>query len=441
MPKLSITAAAPGAATAGDPYVALHGNGGYRVTRYDLTLTYRMSSNRLVARAEISAVATQPLTRFTLDLAGLRVSKVSVNSHPAAKFTQPGRKLHIWPAMPLAVGAAMVVVISYSGNPGPIGGRWGQVGWEELDNGVIVAGQPTGAPTWFPCNDHPSDKASFRIGITTDSPYYALANGVLTDKKKAASQTTWVYEQQEPMATYLATVQIGEYEMVELTSKPVPTRGLIPTSKRSQFKADFGRQGDMVAYFGSVFGPYPFAAYTVVVTADDLEIPLEAQGLSIFGANYLDGKRGQERLVAHELAHQWFGNSLTVSAWQHIWLNEGFACYAEWLWAEHSGGTAADVSAIAALGHLRKQRQDLILTDPGPELMFDDRVYKRGALTLHAVRKQLGNEQFFLLLRDWVASNRYSLVNTDAFLAIAQRYGVDLEMLQRWLFQAPLPDL
>ena len=97
----------------------------------------------------------------------------------------------------------------------------------------------------------------------------------------------------------------------------------------------------MIALFEGLFGPYPFDAYTVVVTDDDLEIPLEAQGLSVFGANHMDGRRGSERLVAHELAHQWFGNSLTVGLWRDIWLHEGFACYAEWLWSEASGGRTA----------------------------------------------------------------------------------------------------
>ena len=149
-------------------------------------------------------------------------------------------------------------------------------------------------------------------------------------------------------------------------------------------------------------GPYPFAAYTVVVTDDELEIPLEAQGLSIFGANHLDGRLGRERLVAHELAHQWFGNSLTLGRWRDIWLHEGFACYAEWLWSEESRRAVG--RRHARRGTTRGSRplpQDLVLGDPGPELMFDDRVYKRGALTLHALRLTVGDDAFFDALRAW----------------------------------------
>lgn len=429
----------PGAATAGDDYVPLHGNGGYHVTRYDLTLTYRMTSNRLTGRAEISAVSEMALSRFTLDLAGLRVSKVSVNGYPAGKFSQPGRKLHIWPAAPIAVGSAMLIVIQYSGNPAPIGGRWGQLGWEELADGVIVASQPTGAPTWFPCNDHPRNKASYRVSITADSPYHVLANGTLIEKRKAASQTTWVYDQPEPMATYLATVQIGQYEAADLASKPVPMTAIAPVALRAMVKVDFGRQQEMMLLFQKLFGPYPFATYSVVITDDPLDIPLEAQGLSVFGSNYVDGHRSQERLVAHELAHQWFGNSLSVSSWKHIWLNEGFACYAEWLWSESSGGQPAHTLALQARAGLAMKPQDLIIGDPGPALMFDDRVYQRGALTLHALRRQVGDESFFELLRSWVADNRHANVDTDRFLALVKLFGGDPELLRRWLFATALP--
>ena len=138
-----------------------------------------------------------------------------------------------------------------------------------------------------------------------------MANGRLADRTKAARGTTWVYEEERPMATYLATVQIGRYEIVDLDAE-VPVTVALPSALRPRLDDAFGRQADMVAFFGKTFGEYPFAGYTVVITEDELEIPLESQGLSTFGSNFLRPDWDAVRLVAHELSHQWFGNSLTL---------------------------------------------------------------------------------------------------------------------------------
>jgi aminopeptidase N len=207
---------------------------------------------------------------------------------------------------------------------------------------------------------------------------------------------------------------------------------------------DFGRQPQMMKLFVRLFGPYPLSTgYTVVVTDDDLEIPLEAQGISIFGANHCDGQRSSERLIAHELAHQWFGNSVTAKRWRHIWLHEGFACYAEWLWSEHSGGRSADVWARHYHQRLADSPQDLVLADPGASDMFDDRVYKRGALTLHALRRRLGDENFFALLQDWTARYRHGTVVTDDFTGLAANYAHEClrPLWDAWLYGTAVPSL
>jgi aminopeptidase N len=476
-----------GATSADDPYIPDSGNGGYRISRYELELNYRMSSNRLTGKAKLAAVTTQTLSRLSLDLVGLQVSKVSVNGRRVARFNTRSGKLFIWLDKPIPVRAGLAIEVRYAGNPIPRFGPWGDVGWEELADGVIVAGQPNGAPTWFPCNDHPSEKASYLISVTTDSPYRVVSNGRLVGQTKRASQTTWTYDQPEPMASYLATVQIGQYEHVSLSdwksslpdgSSPdgslpdgslpdgsssdgslsdeqslthgvsssdgvVDQQAVLARRVRDLFAHDFGRQPQMMTAFSRLFGPYPYPGYTVVITDDDLEIPLEAQGISVFGANYLDGRRGQERLVAHELAHQWFGNSLTIDAWQHIWLNEGFACYAEWLWSEESGAASADQLARETWDRLDELPQDLVIAAPGARSMFDDRLYKRGALTLHALRSALDDEMFFDMLRDWTARHRHGNVNTELFMTHAGRFREQslAGLFNAWLFESALPPL
>ncbi|MEV0343675.1 M1 family metallopeptidase [Nocardia sp. NPDC050713] len=429
-----------------DDYLPQNGNRGYRVSRYELDLVYRVASNRLSGRAEITAVTTAVQPRFSLDLAqALTVSKVFVNGAKAAKYGHQHGKLVVTPQQRIPAGGVLSMVIQYAGVPKPVRGQWGEVGWEELSEGALVASQPNGAASWFPCDDHPSSKASYRISITTDSPYYAVANGTLMRKQTKASQTTWVYEQPEPMSSYLATIQIGHYRKhrVGPAHGPVPMQAVVPPRLRAEFEHDFARQPRMMEVFTERFGPYPFGGYTVVVTDDDLEIPIEAQGISVFGANHCDGRRGSERLVAHELAHQWFGNSLTLRQWRDIWLHEGFACYAEWIWSEASGGPTADQLARAVLHNLARQPQDIVIGDPGPKRMFDDRVYKRGALTLHALRLELGEPGFFDLLREWVLRYRHSSVSTEEFTDLAGHYSlVPLRPLwDSWLRDERLPQL
>jgi aminopeptidase N len=424
-----------------DPYLPGHGDLAFEVESYEIELDYRVSGNRLDARAQIVAVANQALTLIRLDLQGLEVAKVRVNGSRPARYSLRGGKLRIRLAAAAAAGDRLVIVIRYGGQPGPLPSLWGEVGWEELSDGVIVAGQPGGAPSWFPCNDRPSSKATYRLGVTTDSAYAVLANGLLVGRRRGASRTTWTFEQSQPMATYLATVQIGRYEMRTIAGSPVPERLLAPPRLQHLARADFARQSAMLVLFAELFGPYPFDGYTVVVTGDDLEIPLEAQGLAVFGANHIDGMKGIERLVAHELAHQWFGNSLTLGLWSDIWLHEGFACYAEWLWSERSGGKPADVLARRYRQRLAGAAQDLRLTDPGARAMFDDRLYKRGALVLHALRLTLGDDTFFTMIRAWVAEHRFGTVSTEAFEEHAARYGETGPLLERWLHEMPLPDL
>ncbi|CAM4002200.1 M1 family metallopeptidase [Smaragdicoccus niigatensis] len=427
-----------------DKYLPQNGNRGYRVSRYDLNIEYKMSSNRIAGTALIEGYATESRDKFSFDLSPhLTVSKVIVNGKRPERFVHRAGKLRISLGHKRKTGDALTVQVNYAGTPKPINGPWGSVGWDELTEGVIVASQPNGAASWFPCNDHPSSKAKYRITITTDSPYYALANGKLKSTRTKASQRTWVYELNEPTSSYLATVQIGRYARHQMDKGDVPMYGVIPPRLRKIFDHDFARQPKMMKTFTKLFGPFPLDSYTVVVTDDELEIPVEAQGISVFGANHCDGRRGWERLIAHELAHQWFGNSVTSRQWSDIWLHEGFACYAEWLWSEESGGSTADVLAKSARASLARLPHDIVLGDPGPKHMFDDRIYKRGAIMLHALRLELGSKKFFELVREWTKKNRHSTVTTADFKRLAANYSKDSlkGFWDKWLDRKDLPKL
>jgi len=310
-------------------------------------------------------------------------------------------------------------------------------------DGVIVASQPSGAPTWFPCNDRPSDKAAYRIHVTAEEAYTVLATGDLVEHNVGGGRGRWLFERPEPTATYLAAVQIGRYLLEPRRCGDVEVVIAYPAALSRRVLADFAPLGRMLEVFQDRFGPYPFPSYTVVVTEDALEIPLESQAMATFGSSHVDGRGGSERLIAHELAHQWFGNSVSIADWRHIWLNEGFACYAEWLWSEASGGTSANTLAHAHHARLRLPPHDLVLGDPGPDDLFDDRVYKRGACLLHALRRRIGDERFFALLREWTAEHRLGLADSADFETLAERYaGEPLSaFFDAWLRERRLPSL
>ncbi|MBZ8177600.1 M1 family peptidase [Corynebacterium sp. 3HC-13] len=439
-----------------DSYTGVDFNLGFHVRRYRLDLHYRVIPNHLSGVAELVVDNYQPLTRLSLDLSSsLKVRRVEVlgpnqrRSSSPARFKHSANKLWMTFENPIPVDSQFRLRIHYGGNPRPIRSAWGNIGWEELESGSLVAAQPCGASSWFPCDDTPDEKAIFEISLRADSPFQVVSNGVLHSTKKSASATTWEYRTEHPMATYLATVLVGEFISIPLatSAQGVPVLGWVPRHLSQEFLHDFGDQTAMLNLFSELYGPYPFSDYRVVICSDPLEIPLEAQGLSIFGANHCQGHNKWERLVAHELSHQWFGNSLGLAQWNDIWLNEGFACYSEWLWAEHAHRIPAADNARTHYQRLASQPQDIIIGDPGPKLMFDDRLYKRGALCLHALRVLLGNQEFFAMLQRYVAAGRHSVVEPHDLLREARRACQTCnipettltQLFHEWLWTTTLP--
>ncbi|MEY4039453.1 MAG: hypothetical protein RLZZ52_321 [Actinomycetota bacterium] len=426
-----------------DRYTPDSGSADYTVDHYDIRLRFRMSTSHLTAVAVLDVTLLTAARQISLDLCGLKAGKVSISGRAVKNVKQSSTKLTLKLPEEMSAGSKFQCEIHYSGYPRPRSSRWGAVGWEELTDGVVVAGQPTGAPTWFPCNDHPRYKSTFDISVTTEKNYTVAATGELMSTTEKSGLTTWNFRQMAPTPSYLASVQIGRYRQQHHDVGGVNVTTIFPPDRVHQVHSDLSKLDEMIVYFSQTFGPYPFESYTLVATADELEIPLEAQGMAIFGANHLDGTNPEERLVAHELAHQWFGNSVGIAQWSDIWLNEGFACYAEWLWSEKSGGITTQGMAESHHVLLRQLDQDIIVGDPGPELMFDDRVYKRGALTLHALRKKVGDEKFFAIVREWVSHYAHALATTEDFIRLSQAHSTSslTTLFDDWLFTAQLPAL
>ncbi|WP_462417466.1 M1 family metallopeptidase [Kytococcus sp. Marseille-QA3725] len=430
-----------------DPYLRAHGDTRYRVSHYDLALTYAVASNRLEERARLHVEIAEPTNRLHVDLRGLQLGSASVDGSPVRyRRRDGGWAINVGDR---TVGERFVLELKVSGKPRPVPGAHGEAGWEELTDGSMVGSQPQGAPSWFPCNNDAADKATYRIEVLTDPDFHVVANGTRTECTREGRRTRWVYEMERPMSPYLATLQVGHYVETACAAE-VPVTIVHPSGVQVGEGTAFEHQGRMVDHFTELFGRYPFAQYRAVVVDDELEIPLEAQGLSTFGRNFVEPVWENERLVAHELAHQWFGNAVTGALLQDIWLNEGFACYAEWLWSDHRSESddTPTVQEQAAFYHAKLEDLDegVTLAEPGMELMFDDWVYKRGALTLHALRAVVGDELFFHLVRSWVQVHEGATGSTAQFEAHCVEAAGDLgvrvaETLHAWLHEPELPDL
>lgn len=448
-PSTTITTTAPGIANAGaasldDPYVGTTGNGGYNVASYDLSIAWDPGTTTLDGETTIVANATQDLGSFNLDLYKLQVLAITVDGQEAT-FTQSDGELVVVPLTPIADGAAFTAIINYTGTPQEAGALGSSVpsGWHTLTDSIYVMGEPIAASTYHPANDHPSDKATFTYRITAPSELTAVAVGTLKDKTdNVDGTTTWVYEQPFPQTTYLTTLMIGPFEVRESASSAsgVPIRNVFYADLADEAEPVFARQADMIDAFEPLFGPYPFDVYGSAVVDDFVGGALETQTLSVFGRDIVGFSAFAEPIVAHELAHQWFGNDVSVERWEDLWLNEGFASYSEALWEEAKDPNFDYQAWIRELLSFGGPLDSHVHRPPTDDL-FSASVYLRGALTLHALRLEIGDDTFFELLRTWVDTFGGTNATTADFEAMAADVsGQELAPLfETWLRTDGLP--
>ncbi|MBW9209868.1 M1 family metallopeptidase [Mumia sp. zg.B21] len=643
----------PGAAGIGDPYFPTDGNGGYDAIHYTLDVRYDPATDRLAGQARMRARATQNLSRFNLDLEGLTVRSVRVNGRRAT-WRHTGGELTITPPRGLRKRTTFVTDIRYDGVPQTLEDGSGFI---HTDDGALVVGQPHVADTWYPVNDHPSDKASYSFKITAPKGLRAVANGVPRGQSTSRGWTTWLWEAREPMASYLTTATISDFRVkdyrydgirmieaidpklyarvpartgdqyaisqaaslsykrltrtvevpaaggqlsfwvdrsteedwdyffveartpggddwttlpdlggatstevgnscpywlslhpflehyqtaqgddtcaatgssgswnaatgqsdgyeqwrvdlgawtgrsVELSltyasddvvqaggvfvddittptgagstsfeadgdeldgwtvsgapagSEPNPNDWIAgtpdegPATVGDKAEAAFAKHPRILDFLQDTFGRYPFSSSGGIVDAyPNLGFALENQTRPIYSQEQIGGsEQAAEAVVVHELAHQWYGDSLAVERWSDIWLNEGFASYAEWLWWEDKGeATAQEIFDDTYAAYPAEDPfWDLTIGDPGPDGLFANAVYDRGAMTLHQLRLAVGDDDFFAILRGWARRNAGGNVTTPQFIAYAERVsGQQLDdLFDTWLYTASRPEV
>jgi len=443
-------AGGPGAAGVGDPYFPLEGNGGYDVRHYDLSFSYDPATDRLDGTMVVRARATQDLSRFDLDLQQLEVSAVRVNDNPAG-FTRDGQELKVTPLNRLREGSTFNVAVDYGGVPQTIVGSpivfGSPYGFLHTDDGAFMGDEPNVASTWMPLSDHPSDKASWTIRATVPAGKGVVANGRLVSQVTANGKSTFVWDEPEQMATYLVTACIGNWVIkTGRTPGGIPeTVAVDPTIIASRPDAvDFfyNTTAEATDLWVKDFGPYPFdstgaIADNATFNGQPLGFSLETQTRPVYSAVR------STSTIAHELAHMWFGDSVSVADWHHIWLNEGFASYAQYLWTEHLGGASPHDQFVAEFNS--RPASDPFwnsqIADPQRDTMFQRAVYRRGAMTLQALRDKIGDDAFFRVLRTWTAEHFQSNATTAQFIALSERIsGQELgNFFQVWLYTPTKP--
>jgi aminopeptidase N len=441
----------------GDPYFPLDGNGGYDVQHYGLDLRYDPTTDHLEGTATITARATQNLSRFDLDLQGQTVRSVTVDG-VAAAWTRETHELVVTPAAGLRVNRTFTVGVSYEGVPETQQTAFGPIGFIHTDDGALVVAEPDAASTWFPANDHPRDAATVDVTATVPEGLTAVSNGELRGQSTSGGLTTWSWHAAEPMATYLITLAVGHYDLRAYQARGIrfwdalapglstidPDPDNPGPSAGEVAGGSLARQPEMLDFLSGFLGRYPFrTAGGIVDDTTDLAVALETQTRPIYSPLFFSDPVAGDLVVVHELAHQWLGDLLRLDTWQHTWLNEGFATYAEWLWLEREGIATAQEESDRIAGLLPPEFWQTPVVDPGPALeqMFGDPVYYRGAMTLQALRKDVGDPVFFRILRSWVSANAGSTVTTDEFIALAEKVsGQQLdELFRTWLFTPEKP--
>ncbi|WP_338702506.1 M1 family metallopeptidase [Streptomyces sp. Q6] len=440
----------PGSDGVGDPLFPTLGNGGYQVVHYDLTFDFTPVTYDFTAVVRMNAQATQDLSAFNLDTDGHTIDAVTVNGRTAPfalSLGKSGQELTVTPAAPLHKGTPFTVAVTYRGNgKAP---RAGLSGWKfGADGGFASAVQSSRADTFLPCNDTPSDKATWTFHLSAPEGYVAAANGELTGKdRRADGSTVWHFALRERMPTELLGIAVVKGTYLYGTSRTgLPLRHVVPQGEEDTYAPIVARTPDHLAWLEAKFGRYPFSVYGLHIYGGYTDA-LENSTLTLMGTNWFklnaDGNPTYENTMVHELTHQWFGDCVTPHDWQQAWLNEGPAVYYAALYSEERGWSRMADKMKATYGKL-----DAIRASDGPpglpRGLGGTNIYDGGALVLYALQLQVGQRKFDRIMGQWPRRFKDRTVTSEDFIGHAVDVTGDRSLdpfLRDWLFGAVNPPM
>ncbi|SEP25051.1 M1 family metallopeptidase [Amycolatopsis saalfeldensis] len=427
-----------GAAGAGDPYYPGDGNGGYDALDYHVGVGYDPASGRLDGDTTVTAKATQDLSRFDLDLRGLDVQSVEIDGGPAKFSRDKALKLVVTPPSPLRAGTTFHTRVRYGGDPSKTAHEGAsENGWSRsADGGAYMVGEPHSAAFWFPVNETPRDKATFTLTAHVPAGWTVISNGREQGSSTTAGKTTSTWTEPNPIASYLTTIAIDKFT-VERSTLPDGTPVVSAYAPGAEAREGTGSQlPDVLAFLAGKFGPYPQSAAGGIYLDEDIHFSLETQTRPTYA------KWAELLTLVHENAHQWFGDSVSLDSWSDICLNECFASYAQWLWAEREGQNLDDrYRAAVEITHDSTDFWSQKLTGMGAGHEFEG-VYDKGILAMHALRRRMGETAFDRLLHEWPAEHRHGNATWDQFEQLVSKVsGQNLTaFVDDWFRGAKRPD-
>jgi aminopeptidase N len=445
---LSSTASAqfsPGARSLGDRLMPALGNGGYDTLHYTNTFKYDPVANTMQpgSQTEITMKATQGLSEFALDLRAYTVSEVTIDG-VAAGVARVGDKLVVTPAAGIVSGREFKTLVKFSGTPLEIEDPDGSLeGWSRIATGGFVVNEPQGAMGWFPSNNYPSDKATYDYHVTIPATHTSMANGELVSRvtDETAGLSTWHWSLDYPMATYLTTATVGVFDYRKWIAPATPGalgksgnplevydafESALSATQKATATTTADRQDDIIKWMSDQIGrPYPYESHGTVLHRTTLGYALESQTKSHFSGTSISAGT-----LAHEIAHQWFGDSVGPQTWEEIWFNEGWATWWAWYWGNKQNGSATTVEQQFTNNYNSTSQPTRWNVAPsilasGANLFDTFPVYTRPAMMLEAYRQIIGNDAFFAFQRALLDQHGYGDININEFIALAKKVAQD----------------